>query len=370
MKLYNYIPKPILFFMAAVSTLLLTSCGSYQYAGTSNDGIYGDTEQVQVVVPAEIEYGTRVENGDYYKRLFEEEAALYGEVLADDAIFTDVDAYSSTENYDYNNQNSNYQGGNAPWGNDPDSYSINIYNNGFYGGFNPYGINGLYGFDPFWGPGNFYGPYGSGFYSPFGFGPGFYSPYGYGFGYGRGFGFGHGYGYGIGFSVHPFIYGGGGYYNPYSQYSSRQHNFRQNVAYNSGRRGTYGYNSNRNNAIRNASTLDNRGRSSSYSRSIRNIRNSNDEYGITRRITSSRTYNTRSNSDGSYSRSRSSGTYSRSNSNSNSNRSSSSTARSNSNRSSSPTVRSSSNSGRSSSTARSSSSGSSSRSSSGRGRDN
>lgn len=349
--------------MAAVSSLLLTSCGSYQYAGTSNDGIYGDNSNEEVVTSeTEIEYGTREANGDYYKKLFEEEAALYGEVLADDAIFTDVDAYSSTGNYDYNNENSNYQGGNAPWGNDPDSYTVNIYNDRFFGGFYPYGGIGYYGYNPFWGPMDFYGPYA--------FGPGFYSPYGYGFGYGPGFGFGHGFGYGIGFSVHPFIYGGGGYYNPYNYYSSRQHHFRQNVAYNSGRRGTNSYNANRNNAIRNASSLDNRGRTSSYSRSIRNIRNSNDDYGITRRTTSSRVYNTRSNSDGSYSRRSSNSTYSRSNNNSNSNQRSSSTARSNSNRSSSPAVRSSSNSGRSSSTARSSSSSSSSRTSSSRGRDN
>ncbi len=328
--------------MAAMSTLLLTSCGSYQYAGTSNDGIYGDTEQVQVVVPTEVEYGTREENGDYYKRMFEEEAALYGEVLAENAIFTDVDAYSSSGNYDYNNENSNYQGGNAPWGNDPDSYSINIYNDGFFGGFHPYGINGFYGYDPFWGPGNFYGPY-AGFYSPYGYGFG----YGRGFGFGQGFGFGHGYGYGIGFSAHPFIYGGGGWYNPYQNYYSRQHNFRQNVAYNSGRRGGSYSSSNRTNAIRNATNLDNRGRSSSYSRSIRNIRNSNDEYGITRRTTSARTYNTRSNSDGSYSRSRRSSSV-----NSPSRRSNNNTysrSNNNSNRSSSSTVRSSSNSGRSSS---------------------
>lgn len=360
--------------MAAMSTLLLASCGSYQYAGNSNDGIYGESGNDQILASeSEIEYGTREENGDYYKRMFEEEAALYGEVLAEGAIFTDVDAYSSTGNYDYDNQNTNYQGGNAPWGNDPDSYAINIYDNSFYGGFFPYGGIGYLGFDPFWGPGNFYGPYGSGFYSPYGygFGPGFgYGPgfgFGPGFGYGPGFGFGHGYGYGIGFSVHPFIYGSSYYnHNPYNYYSSRHPNFRQNVAFSSGRRGSTNYNANRNTNIRNASSLDNRGRSSSYSRSIRNIRNSNDEYGITRRSTSARTYNTRSNSDGSYSRSRSSSV------NSNARRSNGSYSRSSSNtRSSSPTVRSSSNTGRSSSAGRSSSSSSSSRSSSSnRGRGN
>ena len=340
--------------MAAVSTLLLTSCGSYQYAGNSNDGIYGDNE-IEEVVSSEVEYGTREENGDYYKKMFEEEAALYGEVLAEDAIFTDVDAYSSTGNYEYNNENTNYQGGNAPWGNSPDSYSINIYNDGFYGGF----------YDPFWGRGYNYGIahqfWGPSFYGPGFYGNPYYNPFfgfGNGFGFRNGFGYGHGFGYGIGYSVHPFIYGGGGYYNPYHSYSSRQHHFRQNVAYNSGRRGANSYNTNRTSAVRNASNLENRGRTSSYSRSIRNIRSSNDDYGITRRTTSTRAYNTRSNSDGSYSRSRSSSVNSTPRrSNGNYSRSSST----NSNRSS--TVRSS-NSGRSSSTARSSSSGRSSSSSS------
>ncbi len=82
MKLYNYIPKSIYFFMAAVSSLLLTSCGSYQYAGNSNDGIYGENDNEEVV-SSEVEYGSREENNDYYKKLFEEEAALYGDVLAE-----------------------------------------------------------------------------------------------------------------------------------------------------------------------------------------------------------------------------------------------------------------------------------------------
>lgn len=334
MKLYNYISKSIYIFIAAVSTLLLASCGSYQYTGTSNDGVYGDNE---IIVSEKPEYGDREENSDYYKKLFEEEAALYGEVLAEDAVFTDVDSYSSTRNYDYDNQNTDYQGGNAPWGNSPDSYSINIYNNGFYGGFYPYWGRGYYAYDPFWGPSPYYGFYGPSYY-----------PYGYGFGFGRGY---YDYGFGFGFSIYPRIYGGGVWYNPYNHYAARHHYFRQNVAYNTGRRGANSYSNNRTSAIRNATNLNNRGRSSTYSRSIRNIRNSNDEYGITRR-TSSRSYNP----DGQYSRSRRSSSRvstpsRRSNSTySNSNRSTS--------RSTSPAVRSSRSSSRSSGTVRSSSSSS------------
>ncbi len=339
MKLYKFISNSVYFFIAAVSSLLLTSCGSYQYAGKTTDGIYGDNESV--VSNEEIEYGSREENTGYYKKLFEEEAALYGDVLAEDAVFTDVDSYSSTGNYDYENaENYNYQGGNAPWGNSPDRYTINIYNDGFYGGFyDPFWISGFngYAFDPFWNPG-FYGPgfYGPGFYgSPY-YGRGFYGNYGYGYGYGFGFGFNN-------------FYGGPGWYNPYYHPYNRQHHFRQNVAYNAGRRGESSYYSNRTNAIRNAADLDNRGRSSTYSRSIRNLRNSNDESGISRR--SSRSYDTGVNADGRYSRGRST-----SNGVSTPTRSRSVYSTNRTSRSQSPTARSSSSSNRSTTT-RSTSSG-------------
>lgn len=320
--------------MAAMSTFLLTSCGSYQYAGTSNDGIYGDTEQVQVVVPTEVEYGTREENGDYYKRMFEEEAALYGEVLAENAVFTDVDSYSSTGNYDYDNENSNYQGGNAPWGNDPDSYSINIYNDRFFGSYNP--------FWDYWGPAY----YGAGFW-PGHYAMGFWgSPWGR---YGTGFGFGYGNAFGFGFGVHPFIYGGFGYHNPYNFYGNRYNNYRNNVAYNTGRRNSVSnFRNNRVENLRNATSLGDRGRSSSYSRSIRNLRNSNDDYGISRR-TYSRDYQTRSNTNSPYSTNRS-GTINRSN------RGSDAYSRSSNNTRNSGTVRRSSSPTRSSGTVRSSSS--------------
>lgn len=331
--------------MVVVSTFLLASCGSYQYSGTSNDGIYGDNE---VIVSEKPEYGARKDNSDYYKKMFEEEAALYGEVLAEDAVFTDVDAYTSTGNYDPNDQNTNYQGGNAPWGNSPDSYTINIYNDGFYGGYYPFWRRGYYAYDPFWGPAPFYGFYGPSFYYPYAFGHGYYD-----------------YGFRFGFSIYPNFYGGGIWHNPYNHYANRHHYFRQNVAYNAGRRGAPSYSSSRTSAIRNAANLNERGRSSTYSRSIRNIRNSDDEYGITRR-SSTRTYNPNVNSNDQYSRRRSStvnsSTRRRSDTYSSPNRSSS--------RTQSPSVRSSSSSNRSSSTVRSTSSSNRSSTRGNRGRDN
>ena len=357
MEISKNILRKVLFFLAPVSFLMLASCGSYQYSGYESDGIYGDANRTYDRTNEQNQAASEDRNSSYYKKLFSEEAALYGDVIAEGAIFTDVEGYTSTGDYDaLSAQATNYDGGNAPWGADPDSYTINIIDNGFYGGFyHPfYAFHGFYGFDPFWGPG-FYGP---GYWGPWDLNR-FYAPYYYG----------HGYAYG--FQVHPFFYGGYGYHNPYNFYGNRYHHYRDNIAYNVGRRNSStSYRSNTNSYLRNATTLGDRGRSSSYSRSIQNLRNSDDN-GITRR-TYSRDYQTRSNVDSPYTRRsetimRSSNTnrnseYSRQSSNT---RNSGTVRSSNSRTRSSGTIRSnSSNSGRSSGTIRSNS-GSSSRGRSG-----
>ncbi len=301
MKLKILNPGINLFFIAPVSLLLLASCSSYQYSGSDRDGVYGDTRRVY---SEQEQYATQEDpKSSYYKNLFSEEAVLYNELLAEDAIFTDVESYTSTGG-DYSEQQSDYQGGNAPWGQDPDSYSINIYNNGFYGGFyNPYWGGGYYPYHPFLGPGY----WGHGYGSSWSIGFGGYYPY-------SGFGFGYGY------AIHPYFYGGRGWYNPYNYHSYRNYNFRQNVSYNTGRRNAVSsFREGTRSNLRNAVNLDSRRRSSTYSRSIRNLRNSDDQYGLTRRSTGD--YNSsRRNTDSRYQRSpqqstnrssRSSDTYSR-----------------------------------------------------------
>ncbi len=277
MKLFNLTSKNFVFLLAPVSFFLLASCGSYQYSGYE-DGIYGETNRTY---ERQNQNATQDGNSSYYKNLFAEEAALYGEVLSESTIFTDVDSYSSTGDYDpSSNQPYNYQGGHAPWGNVPDSYSINIYNTGFHGGFyGPYWGH-AYGFDPFWGPG-YYGPswYRPGFYGPYG--PRYWgSSWSIGFG---GFNYGH---WGYGYAYRPYAYGG--WSNNY-YYGSRYPVSRNNISYNSGRREAASSYSRNSSAVRNATILENRSRSSSYSRSIRSLRGSNDDYGITRRSVS-RTY--------------------------------------------------------------------------------
>lgn len=286
MKLKISIPGIKLLFIASVSLLLLASCSSYQYTGSDRDGVYGDTRRVY----SEQEQYTQDTKSSYYKNLFAEEANLYNDLLTEDAIFTDVESYTSTGG-DYTEQQPDYQGGNAPWGQDPDSYSINIYNNGFYGGFyNPYWAGGYYPYHPYLGPG-YWGP---GYYgSSWSIGFGGYYPY-------SGFGFG----IGIGFASHPFYYNPYRWHYPYHYRYHRNYYYRPNVAYNTGRRNAVSsFRDGSRSNLRNAVNLDSRRQNSSYSRSIRNLRNSDDQYGLTRRSTGD--YNTsRRNTDSRYQRSR------------------------------------------------------------------
>ncbi|MFD1096725.1 hypothetical protein ACFQ3Q_13270 [Salegentibacter chungangensis] len=259
--------------MVPVLLLLLASCGSYQYSGYENDGIYGDTNGER---PAEYEQSQNANQqketnrNSYYKNLFAEKSAMYGE-LAEGAIFTDVEDYSSSRDYEdeeYQEDQTTYSGGYAPWGNDPDQITINFYDNGFYSPwyytfYNPY-------YYPYYGY-NYWGSFG--YPAPF---PGHYTYWHNRFGY-RGY-YGHPYwgssiGFGFGFTYNPFFrYNYGRYFGShfYSNYH-RLYSYR-NVAYNTGRRNSYSDYSNANQ--RRTAYSDARSRNSSYSRKIREIRDS------------------------------------------------------------------------------------------------
>lgn len=274
MKISSFLQNKLGLLLAPAFLLALASCGSYQYSGYEADGIYGESrpgiwEQEQQPQNNEVRPNN---NSTYYKNLFAQQSEMYGEILEGD-IFTDVDSYSSA------NGEGNYQEegdiayitGNAPWGQDPDSYTINIYNNN-YGPYGPWRRGYYLGYawgDPF---------YSYGYYDPFF--PGYWGgPVAYGYGWGRpywGISFGFGFGY-------PYGYGYGGYYNPYYSYPYYYHhggyNYynHNNIAYNEGRRNSRVYYSEGQNRRTTSS------RNSSYSRSIRDIRNSNtSNYGTSR----------------------------------------------------------------------------------------
>ncbi len=378
MKLFylpSFMQRALLF---APVLLLLASCGSYQYSGYGNDGIYSSSSEERKTVTAD-DYDESYEESLYYKQLFAESAERFGNVPAEGAIFTDIDGYTSTGMYDeemFIQEDLDYNGGNAPWGTDPDEIAINIYSNNYpyapyFDPYNPYlGYVGFYNFN----------------YNPF-FGRDFGRGYGYGYGMGYGYGINPWYGYpwrnnygyyntwgwsywNAGWNRHPYYHGYGHHYS-YPYYS------RRDVAYNNGRRNSYmDY---RSEGRSNADARSSRIQSYSNSRGVRADRSSA-LLRSNRTASQNRTYSTRASrveTAQSRARSRSNSDYNRSNTRSyerntqarstRSNRynNTSSQARRTTNTSrSSGTVRSSSSSSRSSGTSRSSGS---SRSSRGRG---
>ncbi|GAL79410.1 vitellogenin II precursor [Algibacter lectus] len=76
----------------------VSSCGSYQYVGVDNDGIYGE-ETVRVVQNEETEVATpSSSNSKYYENYFKTGALETEQMIVNSEIFTDIDSYES-DNY-------------------------------------------------------------------------------------------------------------------------------------------------------------------------------------------------------------------------------------------------------------------------------
>lgn len=295
MKLYTtYKGKITALAMVPALLLFLVSCGSYQYQGYGNDGIYGDSNEpvytennsnTQQQYPQQEQQEQN--NAAYYENLFGEKSEQYASVPTQGAIFTDVDAYSSagSESEIYREEEAAYDdSGYGPWGSEANSVSINYYDNYafprfYYPAWNM-GWNYGYGFNPYWGGyyNNFGWGWGGGFgYNPYYFG-GFYQPYGFAYNY-------------------PY------YYAPYNH----PRYFRNNVAYNVGRRGTYSnynnYNYNSRSSVGSRNSTDYRStrepRRSDYGllrgQSRTRINNSADVRANSAGQRSNRTYNNRTN---------------------------------------------------------------------------
>ena len=70
------ITKPIYFVLIALVT---SSCGTYQYSGNVNDGIYNSNISSENAVVVETNEVNNKANNDYYKSAFSEKALIYSE---------------------------------------------------------------------------------------------------------------------------------------------------------------------------------------------------------------------------------------------------------------------------------------------------
>lgn len=174
---------------SALIGLLLLSCGTHNQNDYSDaDGIYNSDTQMATEV---VDEGP---SDSYYKQYFNSKTEAYEDLPEEGAIFTDVDAYSTSEYMDEDGYvvveereaEENYGG----WGENANNVTVNVYGGNNYGYWNR----------PYWWYGSGYGYYNY-----------WASPY-YGVGWGWGYPFYGYYGYG-----YPSYYGGyyNNYYNPY-----------------------------------------------------------------------------------------------------------------------------------------------------------
>ena len=215
---FNYLTTKISYLAVLALLFSLASCGSYEYVGHDNDGIYGsDNRNVEYQTEKETVVET-TENGNYYKNYFSEKSREYENMSQNGEIFTDIDSYQGE--YDEAVIDTlQYENAYAGWGQNNDDVTINIYNRGYnYWGFSPFYLYG-------WSYSSF-GFYNYHFSSPY-----YYSPFYYGHNYPFYYYGNYGYGY-------PFYYGHHYPYNYGNSYFSYYQNNPYGYAYNRGRRGS------------------------------------------------------------------------------------------------------------------------------------
>lgn len=216
------------FFVALGLMTVLTSCGSFQYVGYDNDGIYSSEDYNTTDVEQPVAT-TSSNDSEYYKNYFADTSAQLEAVIEDNEIFTDIDSYEG--NYlekaqDTIEERPVYGG----WGQNNESITINIIDNGWYGWNDPW----------LWNVGWGYG------WNNWGWGRPWRWNYGWNYGYGwNNWGWNAGWGYGWN------NWGWNGYYRG------------NRYAYNAGRRGSVINNSYLNRASRSTSALSRRNNPSS-----------------------------------------------------------------------------------------------------------
>ena len=123
--------------ITALLILLVSSCGSYQYVGMYDDGIYNSFEDEEKNYAYDSNYDPD-NNNSYYEDYFKGKVSEYD-------LNEDMENTGAPDDYNYNTQNSSENESYAGWGQNVDSnVVINIQtrpNYGMYWGWNNWGWN-------------------------------------------------------------------------------------------------------------------------------------------------------------------------------------------------------------------------------------
>lgn len=191
MNFTTFLKKTNAYLIVFIGFSLVTSCGSYQYVGVYDDGIYGNSEIQEYNANGNNDVSDNGSGNSYYIDYFKGKSNEYNN--NQETVFTDVEDYDSSYSPN-NNTDSAYAG----WGQNSDSdVIINIQSRPNYGmgwgwnnwswnnwswnrwGWNNWGWNAGWN----WGYPNYYGYWDPFFYNgwnaPYwgGYVVGFYTPY-------------------------------------------------------------------------------------------------------------------------------------------------------------------------------------------------
>ncbi|HET8839401.1 MAG TPA: hypothetical protein VFM82_10460 [Flavobacteriaceae bacterium] len=212
MKLHRYIKKTHSLVLGCVALFSAVACGSYEYAGSDQDGIYASEPKVGAEQQPSLsenertvqEKETKSNDSGYYANYFGQESEKIEK--AQEIMFTDVEAYSSNRADSTGVEEDAYAGdgqisyltGDPSWGSNPSEINVNYYNSGFS---NPYYYDYGYG----WGYPSYGISFHWGWHSPYGwfYNPYYYNPYYYAY---------------TPYYYNPYYYNPY-YYNPYYSYS-------------------------------------------------------------------------------------------------------------------------------------------------------
>jgi len=127
MNFTTFLKKTNAYLIVFIGFSLVTSCGSYQYVGVYEDGIYGDSETQEYNTNGNNDVSDNGSANSYYSDYFKGKSNEYNN--NQETIFTDVEDYDSS--YSPNNTADNSYAG---WGQNSDSnVIINIQSRPNYG---------------------------------------------------------------------------------------------------------------------------------------------------------------------------------------------------------------------------------------------